>query len=76
MPRLQAIDPNTATGKAKELLNAVHAKLGMTPNLLRTLANAPAVLEAYLGFATPQHSVYLAGPAKIRFSKLLRSQIH
>lgn len=51
MSRLHAVDPQTATGKAKELLDGVQAKLGVTPNLMRTLANSPAVLEAYLNFS-------------------------
>ena len=51
MPRLQPIHPKEATGKAKELLDAVQSSLGMTSDLLRTLANAPAALEAYLGFS-------------------------
>lgn len=50
MPRLQAINPETATGRAKELLQGVEKKLGMVPNLVRTFANSPAVLETYLGF--------------------------
>ncbi len=49
MPRLQPVNPDTATGKAKELLDAVQKKYGMTPNLSRTFANSPAVLETYLG---------------------------
>ena len=32
-------------------MDGVHKALGMTPNLMRTMANSPAVLEAYLGFA-------------------------
>lgn len=50
MPRLTAIDPANATGEAKELLGGVQKKLGMTPNLFRTMANEPAVLKAFLGF--------------------------
>ncbi len=50
MPRLQPVNPQTATGKAKELLDAVQKKYGMTPNLSRTFANSTAVLETYLGF--------------------------
>ena len=50
MNKLEAINPDTATGKAKELLDAVQNKLGMVPNLFRALANSPAALEAYLGF--------------------------
>ena len=49
--RLKPVDPATATGKAKELLDAVQAKMGMTPNMMKTLANAPAALEAYLAFS-------------------------
>jgi uncharacterized peroxidase-related enzyme len=50
MQRISAIDPATASGKSKQLLDGVQAKLGMTPNLMKTLATAPAALEAYLNF--------------------------
>ena len=50
MQRIAAINPAEATGKAKQLLDAVQAKLGITPNLMKTLASAPAALEAYLNF--------------------------
>ena len=51
MPRLQAVDPSAATGETKSLLDAVQSKLGMAPNIIRTLANSPAALKAYLGFS-------------------------
>lgn len=50
MIRIQPIDPKDAQGKTKVLLDGVKKKLGVTPNLIRTLAVAPAALEAYLGF--------------------------
>jgi uncharacterized peroxidase-related enzyme len=50
MARLKIIDPANATGKAKELLAAVQAKLKITPNMTRVMANSPAVLEGYLSF--------------------------
>jgi uncharacterized peroxidase-related enzyme len=50
MTRLHAIDPATATGEAKVLLDGVQKKLGMTPNVIRTIANSAAALQAYLGF--------------------------
>lgn len=50
MPRLTPIDPARAEAKTKALLDGVQRALGATPNLMRTLANAPAALEAYLGF--------------------------
>jgi uncharacterized peroxidase-related enzyme len=51
MSRLPAIQTEAATGKAKELLEAVQAKLKITPNMTRVMANSPAVLEAYLQFS-------------------------
>ena len=51
MPRINPVKPDQATGKAKELLDAVQSKLGRTPNLLTTMAQAPSVLESYLGFS-------------------------
>lgn len=49
MSRLNIVDPETAQGKAKLLLDGVQKSLGMTPNIMRALANSPAALEAYLG---------------------------
>lgn len=51
MSRLNAIEPSAATGKAKELLDAVKAKLGLVPNMTKVMANSPAVLEGYLGLS-------------------------
>ena len=48
MSRLQQIAPEFATGKAKELLDAVKGKLGLVPNMTRAMANAPAALNGYL----------------------------
>ena len=50
MQRLNSIDPASAAGERKELLDAVQEKIGMTPNILRTMANSPAALRGYLGF--------------------------
>jgi uncharacterized peroxidase-related enzyme len=51
MTRLQAIDPAQATGKTKELFNAIEGKLGMVPNMMRTMGNSPAFLESYLNLS-------------------------
>ncbi len=64
MSRIIALDPSQATGKNAELFSAVKSKLGVVPNLMRTLGNSPAALEAYLGFSgTLAHGVL---PAKVR----------
>ena len=46
--RITSIEPAHAGKQAAELLSAVQAKLGVTPNLMKTLANSPAALEGYL----------------------------
>lgn len=51
MTRLQALQPENATGKTKELFNAVQAKLGMVPNMMRTMGNSSALLEGYLNLS-------------------------
>lgn len=50
MSRITALDPSQASGKNAELFSAVKSKLGVVPNLMRTLGHSPAALEAYLGF--------------------------
>ena len=49
MSRVAVIDPRSATGEARQLLDAVQASLGMVPNFIRVLANSPAALGAFLG---------------------------
>jgi uncharacterized peroxidase-related enzyme len=51
MTRLTALNPEEVTGKTKDLFNAVQAKLGVVPNMMRTMGNSPAVLEGYLNFS-------------------------
>lgn len=51
MPRINPIDLQAAEGKARTLLEAVHEKFGMTPNITATLAQSPAALEGYLGLS-------------------------
>ena len=49
--RMNQIAPETAVGQAKQLLDAVKAKLGLVPNITRAMANSPAALEGYLGLS-------------------------
>lgn len=64
MSRLQALDPAAATGKTQALLDGVRKKLGLVPNMMRTMAASPAVLEGYLGLSSALGAGCL--PAKLR----------
>lgn len=57
MNRIPQIDPATATGKSKQLLDAVQAKLGIVPNLTRVLANAPAALFRVRIISSPHQNL-------------------
>lgn len=50
--RIRPIAHENATGKTKTLLDAVNTKLGLVPNMMRTMAAAPAVLDGYLQLST------------------------
>jgi uncharacterized peroxidase-related enzyme len=51
MPRLQAIPVDQATGETAALFTAVTKKLGRVPNMVATMAQSPAVANAYVGFS-------------------------
>src|SRR5580765_1850154 len=64
MERITPIDLQAAQGRVKELLDAVKAKLGIVPNMTRSMAVSPSVLEGYLGFiGALGHGVL---PARVR----------
>ena len=64
MERITPINLESAKGRAKELLDAVKANLGIVPNMARSMAVSPPVLEAYLGFiGALGHGVL---PARVR----------
>ncbi|MFL0100643.1 carboxymuconolactone decarboxylase family protein [Tenacibaculum maritimum] len=46
--RIATLNPETTTGKAKELFDGVEKKLGFIPNLIKVFGNSPATLQSYL----------------------------
>ncbi|MBY0456208.1 MAG: carboxymuconolactone decarboxylase family protein [Gemmataceae bacterium] len=63
-PRIQPVAHETATGRTKEMLDGIKAKLGGVPNLMRTFAQSPAALQFFL--AGSQALAEGALPAKLR----------
>ncbi len=49
MPRIQPLSLDTAQGESKAVLESVQQKMGRVPNLLATLAHAPAASATYFG---------------------------
>ena len=68
MARVQVINPQTATGDAKNLLDAVQSQLGITPNFIRVLANSPKALEGFLGLYGALSSISIGKPTQERIA--------
>ncbi|QVL30072.1 carboxymuconolactone decarboxylase family protein [Telmatocola sphagniphila] len=64
MPRINALAPESATGHTQELFTSIKSKLGVVPNLMKTMGHSPALLEAYLQFSGKLGGGVL--PAKVR----------
>ena len=50
MPLLEPVSDDTTSRLAKATFEKLHAKLKMVPNIFRTMAHAPEVLDATLTF--------------------------
>lgn len=50
-PRIAPVTADNTPAASAPLLAAVKAKLGLTPNMMATMAHAPAVLRGYLSLA-------------------------
>jgi uncharacterized peroxidase-related enzyme len=49
MARIEPLDPRSATGESKELLDGIAQQNGKAINIQRVLAHSPVALQAYLG---------------------------
>ena len=67
MQRIPQVDPKNAPAGIAATFDAVKGKIGMVPNIFKTMANAPVVLNGYLAFSNA-----LGGG---RLSPALREQI-
>lgn len=50
MQRLSAVNRELAEDRTRELFDEIETDLGSVPNMLRTMAHSPVVLEAYMAF--------------------------
>jgi len=64
MERITPVNVETARGRARELLEAVQARLGIVPNMTRAMAVSPPVLQGFLGFVGALGEGVL--PARVR----------
>jgi uncharacterized peroxidase-related enzyme len=61
MPRISALTDDQVPAGSRPMIDAVKAKLGMAPNIIRTLAHSPAALGSYLGMSDTLSGTSLSG---------------
>jgi uncharacterized peroxidase-related enzyme len=50
MSRIPPVDRNTPADSVRRNFDAIQKQLGVVPNMMRTMAQSPSVLDGYLGF--------------------------
>ena len=76
MPRIQPIDPTTATGAVAAQLDGTRKMLGSAPNMFTTAANSPAALTAMNGFFGALAKGTLGGKIGERVAIAIAEQNH
>ena len=51
MSRIPPVDRDTDNDGVRKNFEAIQKQLGVVPNMMRTMAQSPRVLEGYLGFS-------------------------
>lgn len=64
MQRIDRVNEQTINSSISELLSKVKKQMGVVPNIMATLANSEAALEAYLNLSTSINKTQLSGQQK------------
>lgn len=62
MSRIKPVDRETSNDRVRKTFDAIQKQLGVVPNMMRTMAQSPAVLDAYLAFGAALHKGLLPAP--------------
>jgi alkylhydroperoxidase family enzyme len=74
MPNLGPLADDQSDGSAREAFAAMRARLGLVPNMYRTLGHAPQVLDAVIGMGK---AIRIDLDAKLReLAYLKTAQLH
>lgn len=74
MTRLHALDPQTAPAAAAEVLEAFRASTGVLPNMVRVMANSPALLRGYLDLSGALSHGSIPASARERIALLIAEE--
>jgi uncharacterized peroxidase-related enzyme len=68
MAKIAPLSPEDAAGKVRELLETAQERWGMVPNVLKTLANSEAALEAWVHFTIAMEGAALSAELREKVS--------
>jgi hypothetical protein len=60
--RISPVDRETTNDRLRKTFDAIQKQLGVVPNMMRTMAHSPAVLDAYLAFGGALHRAAFCQP--------------
>lgn len=72
MPRIQPLAPEAATGQTEAIFEKMRAERGNIPNMFRTLALRPAMLQA---FSQSLDSVLKTGTVPLRLKEMVAVRV-
>ncbi|GAA4619613.1 carboxymuconolactone decarboxylase family protein [Actinoallomurus vinaceus] len=73
--RLPLIEPETADAETADLMAAMQRTAGVTPNMVKAMANSPATLRGYLGFIVAlRDGGDLPAPVRARIALLVAQE--
>jgi uncharacterized peroxidase-related enzyme len=64
LSQINPVDRETSNERLRKTFDAIQKQLGVVPNMMRTMAQSPAVLDAYLAFGAALHKGLL--PASLQ----------
>ncbi len=76
MAKIQSLQASEANAQQQELLEEVKKKMGSVPNILGTMAHAPAVLRSYLSFNEAMSESSLPAGLRERISLAVSQRNH
>ena len=71
MPHIEPVTDEQANAEQRAFIEGAERMLGRAPNAMRTLANAPRLAQALLGFLVPTIRCELTGELEMRLKSLL-----
>lgn len=74
MPELPLIEPETATGETRNLLDSAQQTFGITPNMVKAMANSPPALAAFLALANALRDGAIPAATRSRLALLVAQE--